>query len=416
MTKWRVLRCRLLVVLLLCLLCPVASHARPKEQQVKGVSIGGIVMTDAPSDTGPNKYGYNAVEGVHCTVSGANVSAADLEKDKKEKDPDKKKYECITDEKGFFHFNALPKGDYTVTFEKAGYPTQTKSAHVTGEVIGDNLHITMNTKDYTSFDGTPTGPGTVYVAFAERQANVASNGENGDGLKLGNSNTLMQALAAGADPMSISGNAPVQGNSKDMEVNGITTEPNSLMIYPPQAPGKTNYTKLKIHPYWVCFNKTGSTLYISSAEQLVQVLDAKNGNRLLQNLPTQGPVTDLSSSLDGRYILVSIIGNHSIMLIDSTTNFPTNLLPCAGPPRAAAMSGDRVFVVEGDTATGHIQILNAVSGASLGMVQVGANPTGIAISPDGRKIFVANSGAASISVLDALTMKEITRIGVGVTR
>ena len=61
-------------------------------------------------------------------------------------------------------------------------------------------------------------------------------------------------------------------------------------------------------------------------------------------------------------------------------------------------------------------IFDRFTGAALGVVAVGERPRGIVISPDGRRVYIANSGSDSISVLDTLTreIRDTIFLGLGV--
>ena len=395
---------RFFLVLFLAHTLVLPSQARPKLPKGHGVSLGGIILTDVPPNEGRStKLPYTPVTDVEVTLSG----------DALPKEMDSSKLKSISDEKGFFHFDELPKGSYTLVFVKAGFVTVTKDAAVEDAAgFPTNLRITMNPRGYTGGSEQPSGSGTVYVAFGERQASVVSNSRDGGGMSI--DTDPVQAIAAGADPLTLGGNPVPSFNPNDAEQNLTSDDPNTLMIYPPTAPSRTWFSKLSSRPFWVCFNKTGSVLYVSTAEQTILVFDSAHGNRLLANLPAKGPVTDLTPSLDGRYILASVIGNDGVLVVDTNINEATNFLPCLSSPRAAAMSGGRIFVVEGANSSGQLEALDCLTGKRLGLARVGANPTGIAVTPDGKRLLVVNSGSASVSVLDALTLSEQSRIQVGV--
>jgi YVTN family beta-propeller protein len=49
----------------------------------------------------------------------------------------------------------------------------------------------------------------------------------------------------------------------------------------------------------------------------------------------------------------------------------------------------------------------------LGSVDVGRAPDWVTLTPDGRTAYVANAGSNSVSVVDLIALKEVTRIPVG---
>ncbi|MGA1844614.1 MAG: beta-propeller fold lactonase family protein [bacterium] len=66
-----------------------------------------------------------------------------------------------------------------------------------------------------------------------------------------------------------------------------------------------------------------------------------------------------------------------------------------------------------DEAGNSVVILDRFSGATLGVISVGAKPRGIVIHPDGTRAYIANSGSDSISVMDTLTSEIIDTIFLG---
>jgi YVTN family beta-propeller protein len=60
-----------------------------------------------------------------------------------------------------------------------------------------------------------------------------------------------------------------------------------------------------------------------------------------------------------------------------------------------------------DEAGNSVLIFDRLTGSTLEVIPVGTSPKGIVISPDGTKVYIANSGSDSISVLDTIT-KEVT--------
>ena len=49
----------------------------------------------------------------------------------------------------------------------------------------------------------------------------------------------------------------------------------------------------------------------------------------------------------------------------------------------------------------------------VGYVKTGEVPDWIAMTPDGKRVYIANSGSNSVSAIDAATQTEVARIPVG---
>ena len=78
---------------------------------------------------------------------------------------------------------------------------------------------------------------------------------------------------------------------------------------------------------------------------------------------------------------------------------------------AVSPDGNRVYVSTGRGGTVHV--IDAGTNASVGSVEVGKRPWGIALTADGRKLFTANGPSNDVAVVDTQTLKVIGRIQVG---
>jgi YVTN family beta-propeller protein len=64
-------------------------------------------------------------------------------------------------------------------------------------------------------------------------------------------------------------------------------------------------------------------------------------------------------------------------------------------------------------ATGTVSVINTATNKVTAAIPVGGFPFGVAVSPDGRRVYVANEGPPSqtVSVIDTATNKVIANIG-----
>jgi len=76
-----------------------------------------------------------------------------------------------------------------------------------------------------------------------------------------------------------------------------------------------------------------------------------------------------------------------------------------------ALDGRKVYVSNGRAGT--VSVLDSRSYELLDTITVGTRPWGIALSPDGRYLYSANGPSNDVSVVDLRTNKEIKRIAAG---
>jgi YVTN family beta-propeller protein len=88
-------------------------------------------------------------------------------------------------------------------------------------------------------------------------------------------------------------------------------------------------------------------------------------------------------------------------------------LPAGSRPMSVKVSpdGKRIYVSDGRAGT--VSVLDAQTRTLVGSIHVGQRPWGIVLSPDGRYLFSANGPSNDVSVVDLASNKEITRVRAG---
>jgi YVTN family beta-propeller protein len=109
---------------------------------------------------------------------------------------------------------------------------------------------------------------------------------------------------------------------------------------------------------------------------------------------------------------------HNISIIDTRTNTLRDTIPLTSSeysPAGIAVSpdGSRLFVANSNSHT--VTMLNVATRAFVATNPAGQHPVSLAVSPDGRRLYVANAGSASISVLNAQNLGLQAKIRVGFT-
>jgi YVTN family beta-propeller protein len=335
-------------------------------------------------------------------------------------------YETVTDANGMFVFTAGPEGPVSIVISKEGYKTERRSATIEKDASEPTqIRVELMPAGTNYVGKTPTGTGTLYVAYSQRVLDHANPHSTWDR----NLQTVSAAIAAGADPLTLEGNAPGEmRNPADTEFNPVNDAPNSIMILPPKSPSRTGFHNTQASPYWLCFDKTGKTLYVANSAHQIQVLDAANNNNLIYNLPAQqgGAITSLGLSSDGRYVMATVMATTpGVMMIDTATRQPAAYLTIDGADSmtptdvVSSPDGSRLYVTLNGQASqagkGQLVALDPYSGMTLGTAAVGSMPTGVVLSKDGRLAYVANSGGGSVTVVDAWSMAPIGLLQVGVS-
>jgi len=366
-------------------------------KRAKGGSVFGIVI-------GPS--GVNQPGARHAPIEGATV----------EMRGPKGTFNTSTDAQGGFKYPLVPAGDYVVSVNKPGYGHFVKNITVKDAGIVNVGHITLIPGGGLT---TPQGvivPDTVYVAFAK----IAQNpyGSRTSMWKKG-------AIMHGADPLALDGNKPpdyAQGMNPYDKGHMVSSYENSLMTIDPKDSNKIDYVKLDNNPTWLCFNVSGTKLYVADESNRVAIYDVLHNNIPIGAVMLGSTANDLILSPDGRWLFVA--NADGIVIVDTKTHAPVNTIEMPAmsdgtPGFAMAVTcspdGRRLYVALASATAGEVIAIDAYSKQPVGRAMVGSCPTGIAITPDGRRLFVADHNSADVAVLSASPLSLINRVSVGVS-
>jgi YVTN family beta-propeller protein len=88
-------------------------------------------------------------------------------------------------------------------------------------------------------------------------------------------------------------------------------------------------------------------------------------------------------------------------------------VPVPGPPGGLALSpdGKRLYVAC-SSPKGTVEILDASSGSKLGSIGVGHTPVDVVVSPDGKTLYVCNRFNNDVSIVDVASKRETKRVKV----
>ena len=396
-------RKHLLIIILILMLIPVklaSAQIWPfggQKKAKKGGSMFGIVI--GPS--GQNQPGVR-----YAPIEGATVEARGT----------KGTFNTITDNMGGFQYNMIPPGDYTISINKPGFGSFIKQVTLKDAGLENLGHITLVPGGGLS---TPQGvvvPDTVFVAFSKIAENP--NGSMTSRWKKG-------AIQQGADPFALDGNKPVdydaQMNPYD-KGHMVSTFDNSLMTIDPQDSNKIDYIKLDDRPTWLCFNIAGTKLYVADEGNRVTVYDTLRNNINIGSVMLSSSANDITLSPDGKWLFVA--NGDGIVVVDTSQHIPVNTIEMPpmsdgspGFPMAVACSpdGTKIYVALATASSGEVVEIDSYTKQPVGRAMVGATPTGIALSPNGSKLFVANHNSADVSVLSTSPLSVINRVRVGVS-
>ncbi len=282
------------------------------------------------------------------------------------------------------------------------------------ELASEKLISTINIgKDWTGMALSPktnelfvSGGGPLTAQFAGQAQQRGVSAEVLDALKL-----PVLHLAFNDGKLETKPSLPIEGLSdKERFVAGVTygadgalyvvNTQNDMVYRLSGADFKTQVSaKVGYRPYAAALAPNGKQLAVSNwGDESVSLLDAATLKEIAK-LKVGNHPNDLAYSKDGR-LFVANAGSNSVSVIRQgklietiRTSFQPKAL-VGSTPVALALTGDgkRLYVANADNNdVAMIDISNARTSDVLGFIPTDWYPTAIAVSPDGKKLFVGTS-------------------------
>ena len=120
---------------------------------------------------------------------------------------------------------------------------------------------------------------------------------------------------------------------------------------------------------------------------------------VLSGLP--GAVTDLAVSRDGRHLVAAHFGQDAVSVIDIATLAVVSTVCGIAEPYAVS-TADRAYVRSASIVEDSVVAVDLTSGAQLAAREIGVGAQGLAVSPEGDRLYVARvtDDSAEIAVID----------------
>jgi YVTN family beta-propeller protein len=172
-------------------------------------------------------------------------------------------------------------------------------------------------------------------------------------------------------------------------------------------------------PTSVAISPNGTTGYVpnglAAAPELTIFLTADN--TIVTNVPLPAvPAGVAVNPISGDIYVASGILTGQISVISEAGALLGNIAVTPNPfGLAVAPDGNKLYVTQAIAGInpGKVTVIDKSEGMVAGTISVGSNPHGIAISPDGTKVLVANTDSNSATLIDTATNAVITTIAVG---
>ncbi len=164
-----------------------------------------------------------------------------------------------------------------------------------------------------------------------------------------------------------------------------------------------------VRPVGIAFNQPRAEIYVANgASGDISVIDCAS-NRAVATIATGAGSYGVAFSHDGTRAYVSNAGSKTVTIIDTSSRTVIATISGLGQAQGIAVSPDgaRLYVVNEDN-VGTVSVIDLVNYTETTRVEVGGSyPVGIALTPDGRRAYVTvgQNGDPFVAVLDTATNK-----------
>ena len=271
------------------------------------------------------------------------------------------------------------------------------------EVSRDGEHV------YVALSGSPKCPPTMPD---EECAKLAAD-KTKDGIAVidARRREVLRVLPGGSDPEEFD----VDATSGRLFVSN--EDAGELSIVDLQTGSVLRTIDVGAEPEGVRLRPDGATVYVTSeSDHAVTVVDAVSG-AVLDNIAVGWRPRDAVFSADGSRASVSSEHGGSVAVVDVAANrvLETIPLPAGSLPMGLALAPDglRLYVANGRART--VSIVDLQGSTVVADVRVGARPWGVGLTSDGKFLYTANGSSNDVSVIDTASLNVVATIRVGAT-
>ena len=176
------------------------------------------------------------------------------------------------------------------------------------------------------------------------------------------------------------------------------------------SPGAQMQRRLGAVAVWP--GAAGDVVYAAGrASGAVWALDGGSGALIRQIETGGGPLAMVPDHVHGRVYAIADTTNE-LVAIDATDQSIVNRLTLPGRPTGAALAPNGMLYITGAD-VGQVWPIDLGSWRVGEPIQVGAQPSGVGISLDGARAYVALSGDGSVAVLDLASNQVLSRFSAG---
>jgi len=269
-------------------------------------------------------------------------------------------------------------------------------------------------EDVTVIDGADfTVAGTIPVGKRPRGIHGSPDGKTVYVALSGTPVKTPPQLDAGGNPTFSKGNR--KANDDDDDNAGADKSADGIGVIDVARKKLTGKLNAGSDPEEFAVSKDGKRIYISNEDartaSVINIATAKVEHVVSVGQDPEGVAT----TLDGKQFYVTCEADGDIFVIDATAYSTVAKFNVGGRPRSVDFSpaGGLAFIPS--ESTGEVHVIDSVNDKVLNTftLPAGSRPMKVRVAANGKKLYVSNGRAGTISVVDARTYALLSTIKVG---
>jgi YVTN family beta-propeller protein len=304
--------------------------------------------------------------------------------------------------------------------------------------FAQNAYITNSGSNTVSVLNTATGTvtATINVGSAPYGVAVSADGSktyvtnqfaNSVSAIDNTTETVIATITVGTRPSGVAitpdGSKVYVTNQFSDTVSAINTRTNAVTTIPIVC----NPFGIPCNPFGVAMSPDGLKVYVGNGLSYISVIDTASntvvstiqiGNGIL---PIEGVTVSQDGSnlyvvngriVDSPQVVQNSVVQNSVSIIDAKVGTVKATFSVGVSPLGVAVSPDGSKIYVANTLSNTVSVIDAAS-QKVTAIAVGNSPSGVAFSTDGSKVYVANTSSNNVSEIDAATNAVTATFPVG---
>ena len=169
-------------------------------------------------------------------------------------------------------------------------------------------------------------------------------------------------------------------------------------------------------PHGIAWLRDGRIVVTTERSQSVAVVDPATG-KVMASIKTDQPGTHMVAvTADGTTAYTANIAGGTVTVIDLARGIKLRDVAVGGRPEGIALSRDELVLWVGDLEGSRVQAFDTDTFDRLAEVKTGGVPIRVAASPDGKWIVTSNFETGGLTIIDAATRKHARDVVLSGTR